>query len=168
LRHFATFCVALAIIGTAISIDSFAQGDKRQINISIGKFPSDMEMMAWTAYGISLGDWVNRNRIADSASEGPFVPSFDAELHARQKQLVIWRELNEKERYSLRYMDEMQQVESAGFLREYIWHFHRRPGWATPPAGLQMEAFSQWQANHLRGHTPQTGARIVFGPPVKR
>jgi len=159
--------VVVLLLSFAFFGQAEAQKEGRRVNISIGQFPSDTEMTAWTAYGLGLADWVNKNRIADSAPEGPFIPTFEAELHARQSQIQIWRELNQKGKYSLPYMDVMLKVDAAGFLREYIWHFHRRPGWGSPPAELRMDVFSQWHAEHLRGHAPQTGARIVFGPPAK-
>jgi hypothetical protein len=144
-----------------------AQDAKRRVNISVAKYPTKVEMTAWTAYGLGLGDWVNKNGIANSAPEGPYVPTFDAELHARQAQLKIWRELNEKGSYSLKYMDEMQKVESSGFLREYIWQHHRNASWGPMPADLRTDEFLRWQLENLVGHVPQTGARIVFGPPTK-
>lgn len=158
----------ILVIALAFSGAAYTQDGKRRVNIAIGQYPTDAEMLAWTAYGVSLGDWVNKNRIADTAPEGPFIPTFEAELHARQTQLVIWRELNESKPQSLSYMDEMQRVEAAGFLHEYIWHHHRQRTWQAQPAELRMHDFLEWQASNLRGHTPQTGAQVSFGPLTKR
>jgi hypothetical protein len=118
-------------------------------------------------YGVGLGDWVRENRVADTAPEGPFIPSYEAELHARQLLLKIWRQLNEKKPYVLRYMDELQKVETAGFLREYVWQHHRQTNWGPPPSDLRTDAFLQWQGEYLQGHVAHTGARIVIGPKVK-
>jgi hypothetical protein len=158
----------LLVLALAFSGVAHAQDGKRHVSITIGQYPTDVEMLAWTAYGVSLGDWVNKNRVADTAPEGPFVPTFEAELYARQAQLTIWRELNESKPQPLSYMNEMQRVQAAGFLREYIWHYHRQRTWQAQPTELRMDAFLEWQASHLRGHTPQTGAHISFGPQTER
>jgi len=158
---------SLVLCLVALPVYGLAQETKRRVNVTVGQYSTKVEQAAWTVYGVSLGDWVNKNRIADTAPEGPFVPSFEAELHARQMQLKIWRELNEKATYSLRYMDELQSVETAGFLREYIWQHHRQPNWGVPPSDLRVAAFNEWQAKNLATHVPHTGAQIVFGPKVR-
>ena len=63
-------------------------------------------------------------------------------------------------------LDEMQLVESAGFLPEYLWAHHRRAEWGVPPESLRLVSFSVWESKTIPGHVPQTGARIVFGPVV--
>ena len=151
----------------AYAADIAAQHANARVNITIAEYPNPIETTAWTVYGLGLGDWVNKTRIADTAPEGPYIPSFEAELHARQAQLGMWRELNAKRAYSLRYMDEMLKVESSGFLREYLWQHHRHPSWGPSPTDLRGREFSRWQSKNLVGHVPQTGARIVFGPPTK-
>lgn len=141
---------------------------KRRVEITLARPASPVEMAAWTAYGLGLANWVTKNGAADSAAEGIFVPSFDAELQARQSQLQIWREMNEKSPQPLPYMDAMLQVAAAGFLREYLWQHHRQPGWGAPPADLKLDDFSRWSGENLRDHVPQTGAHVVFGPPVAK
>ena len=160
--------LAVTVLLSAALVQAFAQADKRTVSIAIEQLATEVERVAWTAYGIALGDWVRENRIADSAPEGPFIPSFAAELHARKVQLQIWRDLNEKGTYSLPYMDTMFKVEAAGFLPEYVWHYHQRNEWEKPDPNLRMEAFSSWRAEHLRDHHPKTGAHISFRPPTKR
>jgi hypothetical protein len=160
-------------LGIIISLLAFpaigpAQDTKRRVNITIGQFPTETEMLAWTAYGVSLGDWVRINRLPDTAPEGPFIPTFESELHARQLQLKIWREASEKRSLSLKYMDELQLVEKAGFIREYLWQHHHRETWGAPPGDLRVKEFLIWQSQNIPRHTPQTGARIVFGPPVRQ
>lgn len=161
-------CIGIIVSLLALPAIGPAQDAKRRVNITVGQFPTETEMLAWTAYGISLGDWVRINRLPDTAPEGPFIPTYEAELHARQLQLEIWREANERSPLSLKYMDELQLVEKAGFMREYLWQHHRRETWDTPPGDLRVEQFLNWQSHNIPGHTPQTGARIVFGPPVRQ
>ncbi len=161
-------CGWLAALWVALALLSpvGAANDGHVVQIQIDNLPTQAEVTAWTAYGLGLAAWVEKNKVADSAPLGPFIPSFSAELFARQSQIQIWRELDE--RSSVPYMDTMLNVDAAGFLSEYVWHFHYRPGWVAPPTEDRMSAFSRWRAEHLSQHQPQTGARIVFGPPKKK
>ena len=135
---------------------------KRRANISLARSSSPTETVIWMAYGLGLSDWINKNQLANSAPDGPYVPSFEAEFHARQSQLRVWRELSEKGTPSLPYMEGMLRVASAGYLREYVWQYHRQTIWGAPSADLKMEAFAQWSAENLRDHVPPTGAQVVF------
>ena len=148
--------------------DCAERESKREVHISVGNYPTETEKLIWTAYGIALGDWVRINKVADTAAEGPFIPSYEADLHARQGQLKILRELNQSRPLSLKYANDMKLVESAGFLREYVWAHHRRAQWGAPPSDLRVESFLAWEPKTIPGHVPQTGAHIVFGPVVAR
>jgi hypothetical protein len=160
----------LLLVGmlSALPEQVHAQESKRQASINVGRYPTNTELTAWLMYGLALADFVNKRKILDTAPDGPYVPSYEAEFEARQRQLKIWRELNEKSSYSLRYMDEMQKVESSGYLPEYIWHHHSGPTWGAPPAILRTEAFLKWASENLVGHVPHTGAHLVFGPSSRK
>ena len=155
----------LACITVAGANPALAQGSKRKVTISIGQFRASAETTAWTAYGISLAAWVQKNNLTDTAPEGIYAPPYDGELAARQNQIQIWKELNEKELIRLPYMDKMLEVEAAGFLPEYVWRFHHRAEWGAPPGTLRLAAFDAWSVENLPGHTAQTGAYLNFSSP---
>lgn len=153
---------------TVVRLSTPSRDAKRRVDISLAKTSSPIEMTIRMAYGLGLSDWINKNQLTNSAPEGPFVPSFEAELHARQSQLQVWRELSEKGTPSFPYMEEMLRVASAGYLREYIWRHHPQSNWGVPPADLRMDVFMQWSTENLRDHLPQKGAQVVFGPTVSK
>lgn len=153
---------------TVVRLAASPRDAKRRVNISLAKSPSPTEMAVRMAYGLGLSDWINKNQLTNSAPEGPFIPSFEAELHARQSQLQVWRELKEKGTPDLPYMVGMLRVASSGYFREYLWKHHRQATWGEPPADLRMDAFMQWSVDNLHDHVPQTGAQVVFGPPVAK
>ena len=140
---------------------------KRKVQLAIGKFDSPHETAFWTAYGVSLAGWVSKHRHGDTAPEGPFLVTYEAELYAREKLIAIWKEMIAKQPRSFPYADAMLKVEAAGLLREYVWYHHRRADWGLPPAGLRLDEFLDWSRRNIPDHKPMTGARISFGPGVR-
>ena len=151
--------VLLAAALSATAPASRAQG-KKKVAIELGSFSDNNETTAWLAYALGLAAWAEQSGATDRAPDGVFVPSFEGELEARRKQIQIWKELNEKERKTLAYMDQMLLVEAAGFLREYVWKFHRQSAWVAEPEGLRLTPFEEWSSKSLVGHLPKTGARL--------
>jgi len=156
--------IAAAVL---VATHAFGEPEKRAVYLQVRQSRDDSESLAATAYGLALADWVQIKHVADSAPEGRFIPTFEAELHAYHAQLEIWRELNEKQPRHLKYMDDLVKVEQAGYLGEYLWHYHSQPAWGRPPESLRTTVFLEWQAAAIPGHRPQTDAQIVFGPPKK-
>ncbi len=159
-----------AFLGVLISLAGIGfvaaqEKNGRTVKISIAQFQIEEERTAWLAYGIGLGGWIEKTGFAKVAPEGPFSPSFEAEVSARETQIKVWGELNEKTVLKLPYMDVMQQVAAANLLREYVWHYHRSPSWALPSDQLRIEELEKWRNKNLEGHSPQTGASVAFGPP---
>lgn len=82
--------------------------------------------------------------------------SFECELTARRQLLEAWAE------YRLaaadiadRYLDSLGAVQNAGFLPEYVAHYHGRDSWRLPDT-LDAEGFTRWRRANLRGHDPKT------------
>ncbi len=155
----------MLIVLTGIGFVAAQEKSGRTVRISIAQFPTEEERTAWLAYGVGLGGWIEKTGFSKIAPEGPFSPSFEAEISARETQIKVWRELNEKTVLKLPYMEVMQRVAAANFLREYVWHYHRSPSWTLPLDQLRTEEFEKWRTVNLKGHLPQTGASVVFGPP---
>ena len=133
---------------------------KKSIAIEIGSFDDKDEFSAWVAYALGLADWATKSGAADRSSDGILVPTFDGELDARRMQLQIWSEMLEKQPIRLKYMDELLLVQAAGFLREYIWKFHRQSSWKSEPTGLRLVDFEEWRSRELVNHEPRIGAQI--------
>jgi hypothetical protein len=78
---------------------------------------------AWVAYAMALGAYEDGR------------DSFETELKARDSMIQVWVELKQqgKESATDPYLEEMIGVRDAGYLREYVWTFHRRPVWGALP-----------------------------------
>lgn len=83
--------------------------------------------------------------------------SFECELKAREHLLETWSErpVPGNGDNGERYLDELQAVQHAGLLREYVWHYWREPEWHAPP-DLDLDRFQEWRHRHLAGHDPET------------
>ena len=85
--------------------------------------------------------------------------SFDCELAAREMLLQAWFEKKlMDETLTDRYLDELLEVEGAGFLREYVARHHARSHWAMPD-DLERGAYRRWARTTIPGHEPET--RII-------
>jgi hypothetical protein len=140
---------------------------KRAVGIALGQSKGSPEDIIWVAYGLGLNTWIENKQLKPSLPLGAYRPTFDAELYAREQQLVVWRKLKEKGLPPLPYMDAVLAVADAGFLREYVWQFHRRRDWREPP-NLRSAEFLAWQASHLKDHAPQTGAGVIVQPVIEK
>jgi hypothetical protein len=88
------------------------------------------------------------------------LPGFEAELAARKAALSEYRTRAGPERTSI-YFNDLERVDAAGFLDEYVWHYlrdHRSD--IDPPAGLEPNAFEQFRERELATHEVQSGARV--------
>ena len=82
--------------------------------------------------------------------------SFDCELGARHQLLDAWAEHRlAKPGIADPYLDTLSEVRAAGFLPEYVAHYHARKTWRLPDS-LDAGGFSDWRRSNLRGHDPQT------------
>lgn len=82
--------------------------------------------------------------------------SFDCELGARRILVAAWEEKRSFDpAVQHAYLDDLQRVQEAGFLDEYVArHFSQRE-WSIPD-DLDLRAYRRWSRQHLRGHEPQT------------
>lgn len=93
----------------------------------------------------------------DAGSTNPArVSTYRCELMARRHLADAWREQDPQARsQGDAYLDELVDVQDAGFLREYTTHYFGDDRWQVP-ADLDVDAFSRWRRRHLVGHRPET------------
>jgi hypothetical protein len=102
-------------------------------------------MAAWLGYGIALSMFGRDQQRPDG---------FAREVYARSTAAKVWTELKEKETVRPNSdLDALASVELSGFMREYVWHYLRRPEWSEPQE-LRMSEFLAWKNEHLQSHTP--------------
>lgn len=82
--------------------------------------------------------------------------SFDCELTARRHLLEAWAEYRLADpALADPYLNSLTAVEDAGFLPEYVVHYHGRGSWRLPDE-LNADGFSDWRRRNLHGHDPET------------
>lgn len=122
----------------------------------------EQESRIWLAYLFARAAYA-----AGESSEGPTAgereASFEEEVRGRTMAVNMFRELKRNDaRLASVYFNDIDRVEAAGYLREYVWRYLRRGSWKTPPAGLNLDDFDAWRATHLSNHVPVTHGRIAF------
>jgi len=129
--------------------------------LQVDKFTSTAEQVVWLAYGLGLNKFITDHNLIETLPTGTWKPSFEAEVSAREFQLKVWGEITQKQNLKYAFMDQMESIASAGFLKEYVWRYYKRAGWDTPD-GLRMSEFNSWAAVNLDNHRPITGAKIAI------
>ena len=150
-------CVSFIALAIALTTAS-AQTQK---TVSLQKYKDPAQQVAWIAYGSALGKYTEDHKIADSLPVGPWEPTFDAEVYARETQVVVWKELLQKMKLNYPFMSQMVEISDSGYMKEYVWTYYKKTSWEQP-AGLRIPEFSAWAQQHLQGHKSQTGAQIII------
>jgi hypothetical protein len=122
----------------------------------------EQESKIWLAYLFARAAYA-----ANEKTGGPDVgereASFEEEVRGRSIAVSTFRELrrNDAQLASV-YFSDIDRVEAAGFLREYVWSYLRHESWLAAPADLDLQGFDDWRATHLLNHVPVTHGRIAF------
>lgn len=118
--------------------------------------------VVWIAYGVWLG--LHHSNLAQEQSDGlhVYVPTFDEDYSARTNQINVWNQIKAKDpTVSNAYMTQIEAINAAGFLREYVWEYYRRPGWQAPP-DLSLARFDDWRKQHLPDLEAETHAHLTM------
>ena len=138
-----------------------SQPTQRYVAILFDPATPPAERKLWTVYLYTRAALVASESDASPAPLGISAPSFEGELRARRVALGLFRELERNDPdFGSRYFDDLDRVEAAGFLREYVWRYLKQPSWSAP-SGLQLAQFDAWRAVHLRYHVPVTHGQIA-------
>ena len=115
----------------------------------------DPVLQSWVTYSLSI----SACQLQDRGENPARATSFNCELKARQLLLDTWREKQALDaRNSDVYLDDLDIVDDAGFLPEYVArHFGKRQ-WSIP-SDLKIDAYRQWASDVIPGHKPET--RII-------
>jgi hypothetical protein len=120
------------------------------------------ESKIWLAYLFARAAFA-ANVTDGSLAAGERESSFEEEVRGRTIALTTFRALKlERVQPASPYFSDIDRVEAAGFLREYVWSYLRHPSWEIAPAGLDLSGFDTWRAEHLTNHKPVTHGRIAF------
>jgi hypothetical protein len=120
------------------------------------------ESKIWLAYLFARAAYA-ANETAGGPAAGERESTFEEEVRGRAIALTTFRALKrEHAQPESAYFSDIDRVEAAGFLREYVWSYLRHASWSTTPAGLDLAGFDAWRAEHLTNHKPITRGRIAF------
>jgi hypothetical protein len=120
------------------------------------------ESKIWLAYLFARAAFA-ANETDGSPAAGERESTFEEELRGRTIALTTFRALkHERAQPDSEYFNDIDRVEAAGFLREYVWTYLRHASWREPPANLDLTGFDVWRAEHLRHHKAVTHGRIAF------
>ena len=156
-RLFHLLCIALAL--------SACNG---QVYLRNGVTDGDtfyLAETAWTKPDPVLQSWVSYSLTRSTCqlqidSDNPArASSFECELTARRLLLQTWSEKQAKTAESENeYLDDLAEVQTAGYLEEYVARFLEKRHWDIPD-NLETRDFRKWQRKHLPDHKPET--RII-------
>jgi hypothetical protein len=122
----------------------------------------EQESRIWLAYLFARAAYA-AGESSEALTAGERVASFEEEVRGRTMAVNMFRALKRNDaRLASVYFSDIDRVEAAGFLREYVWSYFHKGSWKTPPAGLNLDGFNAWRATHLMNHVPVTHGRIAF------
>jgi hypothetical protein len=124
---------------------------------------SGKEAGVWMGYLFARMKYVSNNGRQYKNVPGVVQPLYEEEVHARTEAVFIYRDIrSRKPEMAAPYFDELDKVEAAGFMREYVWRYLRSSHWVQPAAPLRDAEFDRWASEHLRTHAVQTRGRIAL------
>ncbi len=138
----------------------------RQLTISIdwGDAMTTRESGLWIGYLFARMDFIGRNGGRYHRVPGVIVPIYDEEVFARGEAAKIYRNLKQQNKaMESPYFNDLEKVDAAGFMPEYVWQYHRRSEWRDQPGNLRTAEFDKWSRNNLTGgHRTETHGRVIF------
>jgi hypothetical protein len=138
----------------------------QQLTISIdwGDAMTTRESGLWIGYLFARMDFIGRNGGRYTRVPGVILPIYDEEVFARGEAAKIYRNLKQKNKsMESPYFNDLEKVDAAGFMPEYVWRYLKRNEWSTIPANLRAAEFERWSRSNLTAnHTPETRGRVVF------
>ncbi len=138
----------------------------RQLTISIdwGDAMTTRESGLWIGYLFARMDFIGRNGGRYHRVPGVILPIYDEEVFARGEAAKIYRNLKQQNKaMESPYFNDLEKVDVAGFMPEYVWRYLKRNEWSTAPANLRAAEFERWsRANLAANHAPETRGNVVF------
>ena len=124
---------------------------------------STRESGLWIGYLFARMEFVARNGGRYSRVPGVITPIFDEEVFARGEAAKVYRELRLKGKGTdSPYFNDLEKVDAAGFMREYVSQYLRRDSWAAAPDALRSDEFAHWARSNLTNHAVETRGRVAF------
>ena len=111
----------------------------------------------WGEYGSARVE-TNLRLMVEGHSNGS-LDDYEVELDGRRALANAWRAKRAAaSTVPDEYLDALLQVESAGFLEEYVLENFAKPGWTVPAtalASVDLPAYRSWQRKHVMPPSPR-------------
>ena len=95
-----------------------------------------------------------------SPSFGEIAPTFAEEVSARQTAVGFYSVLSATGQKDP-YWEAMVKVDTAQFMKEYVWTYLQRKEWAHSDRPRNLIAFQNWARINLPNHKPQTRGTLA-------
>ncbi|HKC58682.1 MAG TPA: hypothetical protein VKB92_01210 [Myxococcales bacterium] len=113
----------------------------------------EREGAIWLGYLMARGRFIAEHPDSHPREVGAVIPTFEEEVEARSTATQIYRELRQKdEELAVAYFDDLMRVDSASFMREYVWTYLHQPTWRKVPDNLRLQEFETWCSDNLANH----------------
>lgn len=117
-----------------------------------GMTSSDPAVQSWVSYSLGLSACQLQYETDNPARAS----SYECELRARRLLVDSWQEKKiDAAGMKDQYLDALETVNRAGYLREYVAYYLSRKQWKVP-VGLRLDEFADWNARNLPRHKAQT------------
>lgn len=151
------------MLGTAVSSVPAAEPEAtKKPGFAIQFDPNSPSPAVWLAYLLARLNYVMKHESEYPRSgSGTIVATFPEEVEGRTSAARIYRELGsdgKSKRDS--YWDDLARVSAAGFMKEYVWTYFRKPSWNESEAPKKLAKFTSWKKTALAGHKPVTYGAI--------
>lgn len=150
---------------TAVAGSVGAVGSAPQLNVVIlwDRATPPAERKLWTIYLYTRAAATAVESEHESFPPGEHEASFNEEVRARLLAVNLYRELRSSDpAFFSVYFEDLDRVEAAGYLREYVWRYLKSASWKHPPDGLALASFDTWRVAYLAHHVPVTHGRIAL------
>jgi hypothetical protein len=115
----------------------------------------DPVLQSWVTYSLA----VSACQLQNGGDNPARATSFNCELKSRRLLLDSWREKQALDAQSNdAYLDDLDIVDNAGFLPEYVARHFGKRHWSIPD-DLEIDAYRKWARDVIPGHKPET--RII-------
>jgi hypothetical protein len=163
--RFTIAVAACALLGATTAAPAAAPEPDDTVSVEIVWDPATPppEGRIWMTYLFTRAAFAAREQAKGTGESGESEPTFEEEVRARKMAVSTFRELRHEDgKLSSAYFSDVDRVETAGFLREYVWRYLRRDSWDQVPLGLDLTGFDEWRQTELARHVTVTHGSIAL------
>ena len=153
----------MAVLASCMLASGPSYGGQLTVSVLWDDAMTNKQAGVWMGYLFARVQYVSQHAPQYPNSPGIVAPKFDEEVHARSEAVEIYRDIRaRKPEMASEYFNALERVHAAGYMREYVWRYLKRPEWTQPAAQLRDQEFERWTREHLPGHQVETRGQIML------